>query len=184
MGQGVRASLEVDAALLADPRVLPSGRRSRHHATAMANVVRLILRLALGALFLFSGINKLRDPGMFAFSVNAFKLGLPEPATVLLAFAFPWIEVVAGACLVLGCWTRSAAFVVAVLMIGFIGGIISLQVRQMDVECPCFGKFEVMCTGPMGTCHIIRNAILAAVAATVMVIGSGAFALRRDQSPR
>ncbi len=159
----------------------------------MGDLIRLILRVVLGGLFIFSGVMKLRDPGMFAFAVKGFRLGVPEHIVIVLAFAIPWIEVLAGLGLVFGLGTRASAVVIAGMMAGFIAGIISLLQRHLDVNCPCFGSFELVCTGPMGVCHIVRNSVIGSIAMGLLIAGGGRFAadrvLRRrpaaaPQSPR
>jgi putative oxidoreductase len=85
-------------------------------AAASADVGRLILRLAVGALILLHGIAKLRsgvDPigGMLA------SHGLPS----VLAYGAYVGEVLAPVLLIVGLWTRAAAALVAVNMLFALG---------------------------------------------------------------
>lgn len=144
----------------------------------------LLLRLVLGGLFIFAASMKLYDLQAFNDSVRAFEL-VPDNADhaiVLLTFIVPWIELLCGTLLLLGLWTRSAALVLSFLLICFIGGVFSVLARGMHVTCGCFGKFEVPCTGPIGTCHIVRNTVLLAVSVVVLWKGPGSLAL--DREPR
>ena len=128
-------------------------------------------------MFAFSGWSKLRDPQFFAFAIKAFRLGLPEPWIVALSFVLAWLEVLCAGLLVLGAWTRAAAVIIAGLMILFSGLILSLLVRGLSVDCPCFGASSFLCTGPLGACHLARNVVLAALAFYVARRGAGALAL-------
>lgn len=128
-----------------------------------ATVIDMILRFALGALFIVSATAKLRMSLDFAFAIKAFHLGIPENAIVFLAYAIPWFEALIGAGLILRIWVRPAALLSGLLMLGFIAGIVSLILRGKDVTCPCFGSLKLICTGPMGLCHIVRNLIITLV---------------------
>ncbi|MCB1203121.1 MAG: DoxX family membrane protein, partial [Verrucomicrobiae bacterium] len=51
--------------------------------------------LAFGALFLWSGILKIKDPISFADAIRNFRL-VGDPITPALAHFLPWLEVFAG----------------------------------------------------------------------------------------
>jgi uncharacterized membrane protein YphA (DoxX/SURF4 family) len=51
----------------------------------------------------------------------------------------PVLEIVVGACLVLGLLTRVAAAVSAALFVAFIIGIASVWARGISIDCGCFG---------------------------------------------
>lgn len=141
----------------------------------------LPLRLLLGGLFVFAGVMKVQDTQNFAFAVHGFKL-MPEHLVVLAAFVLPWLEMVAGAMLVLGIWTRASAGVIGFMTLGFLGGIISVIVRGMDVKCSCFGKFEFPCEGAIGYCHVVRNAVMIAMAGAIVLWGPGPLAIDREST--
>ncbi len=147
---------------LADGGQRPGARRARCLALAA-------LRIALGALFVFSGSTKLRDPELFGFALKALRLPAGDRLLVATAFAVPWWEVVAGAFLLFGLWVRAAAALVFVLLFVFTASIVMLMVRGLAVDCPCFGAFQLMCSGPLGVCHLVRNCLLLVVAAMVIV---------------
>jgi putative oxidoreductase len=141
-----------------------------------------VVRVLLGALFIFAGVMKLRDIQHFVQAVGAFKI-IPEGAEhlqVLTAFVVPWIEILAGLMLVLGWWTRAAALTISLMLATFIVGIGSVIARDLDVKCTCFGKFEIPCDGPIGWCHIVRNSVLLVGTLLILVKGAGRLALDRD----
>lgn len=152
----------------------------------------LPIRLGLGGLMAFAGYMKLglydfagpaaalglppmalQDIEKFAGSVNGFKLGLPEPAVLAVAYVVPYMELFAGLALVLGWCARAAGLVVALLMAVFIAGIASLMWRGLDLDCTCFGAIKMFCTGPMGACHLVRNGVFALAGLTIWIVGAG-----------
>jgi len=56
-----------------------------------------------------------------------------------VGYALPLVEVVVGACLLLGLLTRPAAVVSAVLFVAFIVGIAAAWARGLEIDCGCFG---------------------------------------------
>lgn len=144
--------------------------------------IALLLRVLLGALFIFAAFMKLRDPQQFAFAVSAFKI-LPDHLVILATFVVPWTELIAGTALVLGFWTRSAAVLLALLLGVFLAGIGLVLYRHMDnVNCSCFGKFEVPCKGPIGWCHVVRNSVLILLALTTCALAPGPLAIDREST--
>jgi len=156
------------------------------------------LRLLLGGLFLLAAWAKLFSNPMagslvdnpaqtFAESIKAFKI-IPvdggEHVIRLLAFTIPWAELICGALLILGLWTRAAATLVSVQLLVFTGAILSVIVRNLDVTCGCFGKFEWPCTGPMGWCHVARDVALLAMALILAWRGSGVLGLDHPMEAR
>jgi putative oxidoreductase len=80
------------------------------------DVAKLLLRLVLGLLILLHGISKIKGgPGFILDVVD--KAGLPEPLGYLVYIG----EVLAPALVLIGLWTRAAAFVIAINMIFAIG---------------------------------------------------------------
>lgn len=162
-------------------------------ATPLGIAIPLLLRILLGLIFMLSGYMKLGgpafnigamniaplDPLAFSFSIDKFDLGLSESLTLLLAHVVPWMEFLAGLFLLLGLFTRGAALVVSLLMVGFIAGIASLLMRGLtDVNCPCFGSLGLFCgKRPMGVCHLFRNTGFMAAALVILAMGPGGLAL-------
>ncbi len=139
----------------------------------------LACRIFIGALFIFAAVMKLKDPQAFAFAIGAFKLIPPtsDHLAVLAAFTLPWLEGITGLCLLLGLWSRSAALLICLMLIAFMAGIARVIANGWNVECSCFGKFELPCQGPVGACHLIRNSVLLLLTGVVLFRGPGPFAL-------
>ena len=139
--------------------------------------IALILRLALGGLFLLAAFYKLRDPLTFAEAVMAYRMGLPDALTQLATYAVPWTEVFCAVALVLGLWTRAAAVVFSLLIAVFLVGIVSVIARELNITCGCFGKFKLYCEGAVGWCKVRENLALMAMATVLVIWGGGRVSL-------
>jgi putative oxidoreductase len=120
---------------------------------------RLLLRVAIAALFLFAAITKLVDPSAFAQQIANYQL-TPWPATALLSVFLPALELCVGICLLLGRWESGALVWVAILLTIFSGALLSAIVRGLSIDCGCFGR-SIENTGTIWP--LIRNLALLAV---------------------
>jgi uncharacterized membrane protein YphA (DoxX/SURF4 family) len=98
----------------------------------------LVLRLALGAVFLYAGVQKASDPHAFGVEIANYRL-VPQGAINLMAIMLPGIEILAGLALVLGIWARAAAVACGGMLLVFIVAIIHALRRGLDISCGCFG---------------------------------------------
>ena len=101
----------------------------------------LVFRLALGGLFIYAGAVKVADPLGFAQDIRNYRLVGPTLSFVV-AIVLPWLEILAGACLVVGIWKRGAALVITVLLAFFIVLTLVTMARGLDVDCGCFGSLS------------------------------------------
>ena len=106
--------------------------------------VQIILALFLGAVFVYTSLDKIAHPAAFARIVYHYRLIGPSafvgplPANVL-AVTLPWVEMVAGLALIAGVWRREAAGLVALLLVVFLGAVTWALVHGIDIEnCGCF----------------------------------------------
>ena len=98
----------------------------------------LAARLVVGGVWIVAGVLKLPDPAASVRAVRAYDL-LPEAVVPTVGHLLPIVEVVVGACLVLGLLTRVMAVASAVLFAGFVIGIAAAWSRGLQIECGCFG---------------------------------------------
>jgi putative oxidoreductase len=99
--------------------------------------LHLALRLLLGGFFVYASLDKIASPAAFARIIYQWQVAGPVPSNVV-AVTLPWVELVAGALLVLGVWKREAALVVALLLVVFLVASGSVLARGIDVEnCGC-----------------------------------------------
>ncbi len=94
--------------------------------------------LAVAAVFIYAGIDKIRDPLQFADSIAAFAI-LPAALINLLAMGLPPFEIACGL-LLIGPWTRRVgSLAVAVILVVFIIALSSALLRGLTLDCGCFG---------------------------------------------
>jgi uncharacterized membrane protein YphA (DoxX/SURF4 family) len=104
----------------------------------LVDLVVLVLRVLLGGIFIVAGASKVGHAAEFAAQIAGFRI-VPEAVVIPMALGLPLIEILLGACLVVGLFTRVAGWVGVVLLASFDGAIASAVVRGMTVSCGCFG---------------------------------------------
>ncbi|MET0837606.1 MAG: MauE/DoxX family redox-associated membrane protein [Marmoricola sp.] len=98
----------------------------------------LAARLVVGGVWLWAGLLKVAEPESSVTAVRAYQLLSPSAAEVV-GRVLPMLEIVVGACLVLGLLTRVAGGVSALLQVAFIMGIASVWARGISLDCGCVG---------------------------------------------
>ncbi len=98
----------------------------------------LLARLVVGGVWIWAGVLKLPDPEGSVTAVRAYQLLPPELADVV-GRLLPTLEIVVGACLVLGLLTRGVGLLSALMQAAFIAGIASVWARGIAINCGCFG---------------------------------------------
>jgi len=104
---------------------------------AFVKNVTIVVRIMLGAVFLFSCAGKIADPAAFAVIVANYQL-LPPALVSATAVIFPWLEAVCGLALVFGRFEKGAALLVSLMMVVFIGIIFYNGYRGLNIACGCF----------------------------------------------
>ncbi len=142
-----------------EPRERPSGRplwAERGRRLLSQPNAGLAARVVIGLVFLASALAKLVYTEAFVQAVQAYEV-LPATLVRPVALTFPWLELLIGACLLAGLYTRPAALAAAALMVLFMGlmGLALLQGKQID--CGCFVGFISETVGPSA---LIRDAVL------------------------
>lgn len=97
-----------------------------------------VARLVTGGVWIWAAVIKLPDPDQSVLAVRAYQL-LPGDTATPVGHLLPVLELVVGACLVLGVLTRAAAVVSGLLFVAFIVGIASVWARGITIDCGCFG---------------------------------------------
>lgn len=96
------------------------------------------VRFALAAVWLVSGGMKLGDPIQAAVAVDAYQV-LPGALVTVVAAVLPMLELALGGLLLAGVGTRLTAVVSAVLLAGFVAGLLQAWARGLSIDCGCFG---------------------------------------------
>ncbi|MCG8471751.1 MAG: DoxX family membrane protein [Desulfobacterales bacterium] len=112
----------------------------------------LVSRVVVGVLFIYAGWVKGMD--VYGFSKTVYGYGLlPGVLVNGVAIVLPWVEVVAGVCLVAGIWPRASSGVVGILLGLFMGAILFNMMRGYTFDCGCFGAES----GETGWGTVIRD---------------------------
>jgi putative oxidoreductase len=122
----------------------------------MRMLARLLARIALGGLFVFAGATKAYDPGAFAIEVQRYQI-VPWIVDALASVYLPWLEMLAGALLLLKRFERGALLVITLLLMVFTFALASAMFRGLSIDCGCFGK-AFTATGT--TVPLLRNLLL------------------------
>jgi len=135
-------------------------------------------RILIGGIFIYATAPKLLRPDEFARLVYGYRILHPDLVN-LAGITLPWIELVAGAFVVVGIMPRSSALVLAGLLGMFIvAGFLAL-IRGLDIGCGCF--FPFMADHKLDWDLLVRDAILIVFCLQVVVWPSG-FIPRRGAS--
>lgn len=126
----------------------------------------VIARILMGAVFLYASYDKILNPQAFAEAVYNYQI-LPDFAVNAVALALPWIELVAGLCLITGVWLPGATLISALLMFVFTAALVFNQIRGLDVYCGCFTTQAA--NGPAGMWTVIRDLCFLALSAYLLV---------------
>ncbi len=102
------------------------------------NVALFVIRLVFGAIFIWSGIAKLKDPISFADAVRNFQI-IGDPFAAATALFLPWLEVFAGIGVMWDRLARGSAAVLTASLTVFTLAIASAWARGLDISCGCFG---------------------------------------------
>jgi putative oxidoreductase len=98
----------------------------------------LAVSLALAAIFVYAGIDKIQEPQQFADNIAGFAI-LPAMFTNLLALTLPVFEIGCGVLLLVSMTRRVASLAIALICIVFFTALASALLRGLTLDCGCFG---------------------------------------------
>lgn len=106
--------------------------------------VTLGLRIALGAILVYSAWSKLKDSwALFAMAVDSYQV-LPLWGVRWVARTLPWVELLIGVLLIVGRWMRVATVACSILLLVFFGLMVRAHLKGMEINCGCFGPGEAI----------------------------------------
>ena len=129
----------------------------------------LYARLAVGGVFLVSGISKQLDKAGTAASMARYVF-LPRGSGKLISNVFPVLEMLVGLLLVFGLFTQLAAVAAVLLFAVFTGLILYDLTHDQNVSCHCFGKLS---DDKVTWMSVVRNVFLMALSVLVAVAFDG-----------
>jgi putative oxidoreductase len=112
-------------------RAVTSADNSRRYLVLAVSVV-------LAAIFIYAGIDKIRDPLQFADNIAGFAI-LPAVLINLLAMGLPPFEIACGILLLTPRTRRVGALAVTIIAVMFIIALSSALLRGLTLDCGCFG---------------------------------------------
>jgi uncharacterized membrane protein YphA (DoxX/SURF4 family) len=114
----------------------------------------LIFRLYVGGVFIYASTHKINYAGEFAETVASYQL-VPFWAVNAVALVLPWTELFCGLLLVVGVRTRSAAAMIAGMLVLFIVAVSINLLRDAPIDCGCFRALE----DPISWRTVVRDLI-------------------------
>jgi peroxiredoxin/uncharacterized membrane protein YphA (DoxX/SURF4 family) len=130
------------------------------------DVLLLAARLILAAVFLVSGISKLFDLAGSQAAMRSF--GVPESLSRVGGVLLPIVELVIAVFLIPQSTALWASWLALLLLAVFIVGVAYNLSRGRTFDCHCFGQLT---TSEIGTSTLVRNVVLAVLAAFVAISG-------------
>jgi putative oxidoreductase len=135
----------------------------------------LAVRLFIGAMFIYASVYKVLDPAEFAVSIRNYMI-LPPSWSNIAAVTLPWIELGAGALLILGIFTRPAALLTTGMLIVFLAAIIYAYSIGLNIDCGCFSS-AASSQGKITFFEIIRDSILVLISFFIVLTDRGDFSI-------
>lgn len=143
----------------------------------------LIVRVLLGCLFIYMGINKISHPIEFLKQVHLYEMLPVDPpqAMNLTAIVLPWLEVVCGLSLLLGLWTRAAAVQIAIMLAVFTPAILMRALAIRETEGTAFFDIAFDCGCGAGVVvtwkKLLENSTLFILAVSIVLSRKQGFSL-------
>ncbi len=133
-----------------------------------------VLRSLVGGILMFSGLSKMPAHTQFISLVDSYHI-LPGPLATAYATVLPWVELVAGAYLILGIFPRISAAIAGLMGISYAVANVTAIVRGEQTCASCFGQALAM---PVGYSLAIDILIVGA-GLYLMLRGAGVFTLEQ-----
>lgn len=128
----------------------------------------LLVRIALGVLFIFAAWTKLREPwAVFAISVDSYQI-LPQWGVIAVARTLPWFELALGILLITGFLIRLSTTLTSAILLLFFTVLIRSYMQGLQIDCGCFGLGE-----KLSIATLVRDAVLLAASLLVTVTAFG-----------
>jgi uncharacterized membrane protein YphA (DoxX/SURF4 family) len=113
-------------------------------SSKLVRILLAVLRVALGAIFVYAAWVKLRDPWqLFAMSIDSYRI-LPLGAVELAAHVIPWAELAVGLLLISGLLLRVSGSIVSLVLLTFFVLMLRAYSKGMAIDCGCFGPGEII----------------------------------------
>ena len=102
-------------------------------------LILFVIRLVIGVTFVYSSYHKIEDPAGFAKIIYGYAV-FPHLSINIIAIIFPFIELIAGFCLIFNLFPRSAVLIINWMLVVFILLIGFNLLRGHQFDCGCFSS--------------------------------------------
>jgi len=170
--------LALTIAVLAIAHALYARRARPNSAWLLDDTPLLMARLVVGGVFVIAACYKVADPVSFAQTIYNFRAVpvYPVQVSILAAVVLPYIELLAGAALIMGVRGRAASLVVGGLLTVFTVAVLAAWMRGIDISCGCMGKHD---TSRTDLKKVWANTAQLIPVLSVLVLGPGRLTLER-----
>ncbi len=135
-----------------------------------ARVIFTVPRILLGGIFIYASIDKIAFPAEFARIVENYEL-LPFDLIKPVAIILPVLELMLGAFLIVGKFTKPSAIALTSLLIIFII-VVGIRAGKGPLEeCGCFDKSSILATSNI-THIFLRDSILIGLGITTFALSN------------
>ena len=101
------------------------------------DILTLLIRLTVGIIFIYASYYKIIDPQSFAKSIWFYHL-VPGKLINIIAIVLPWVELMAGAGLILGVYYKGSVALVNLMTLFFVVALLLSIIRGVSIDCGCF----------------------------------------------
>ena len=122
-----------------------------------------VFRILVGCTFIMSGLTKMIDLYGVVYKIEQYLAvwGMMQPRTLVLgvAICLSGVEFILGFLLLLGCYKRSAVYLLTMIMAGMLALSAYIVIADPVDDCGCFGDFLVI----SNTATFLKNVVLVAM---------------------
>ncbi len=119
--------------------------------------ISLILRIYIGAVFIYASVHKIIHPEIFATDIATYDI-LPLSLINLMAIILPYIEIVSGILIIIGPFQKEAALMISGMMVIFLIALIIALYKGINISCGCFASQSVE-EDPISYKTVVRDSI-------------------------
>ena len=127
----------------------------QNNKSSYLRILLFVIRIGLGLIFIIASFHKIADPAEFAKIIYGYSV-FPSFTINVLAIIVPFIELVAGFCLLFNIMPGGALILINCLVTGFIIIIGFNLLRGHIFDCGCFSFSEKTDSGS----NLIRNILI------------------------
>jgi len=128
----------------------------KHNRRQLFSGFLFIVRVAIGCMFLYSSLPKIRQPYDFLSSVYSYEILGPKLG-MFVAITLPWLEVLVGICLIGDIFVVGAMLASTAMAAMFTFVLASALYNGLQITCGCFGASS---TEIIGYSTLIRACII------------------------